>query len=137
MSELRDIKNNIETDLAFYRQFTANGSWNGYILDTAHYESGIMFSFAVIDYTDGTYTVTIQESDDSGMSGATTVTSNNVIGSLSDLIFTADTGVPMVTIGIIGTKRYVRLKILLTGQTVPNTKMTVNTSKIPEYKPVV
>jgi hypothetical protein len=133
MSATRDLRSNVNVDLVFYRQFLSNETHSGSILDTADYNGGVMFGFAVRQYADGTYTTTIYESDDSAMSGATVVSSENLIGSISDLVFTANTFPqgPMPTIGIVGTKRYVQARITSTSVTV-GAEITGIANKIPE-----
>jgi hypothetical protein len=101
MSATRDLRSNIASDLHYYNEILSDGTSSGAILDTADYDSGIMFNFGVVDYGDGTYTVTIYESDDSGMSTSNPISSTSLIGSTSDLIFTSATGQgnPMNNVG--------------------------------------
>jgi hypothetical protein len=133
MSATRDLRSNVNVDLVFYRQFLSNETHPSSILDTADYDGGIMFSFAVYKYVDGTYTTTIYESDDSAMSGATVVSTENLIGPISDLVFTSDTleQGPMPAIGIVGTKRYVQARITSTAITT-GAEITGIANKIPE-----
>jgi hypothetical protein len=135
MSALRDIKNNIESDLAYYDSIVGNATLSGYILDTANHAGGIMFSFAAPEYTSGTYTIDfLRHSDDSGMAGAVDIPDNSIIGSKSDIVFTSKTnkGDSLLTLGIIGTKRYVQLKMAGSG----TVTLVVYTTKISEYLPI-
>jgi hypothetical protein len=137
MSELRDLKNNVESDLAFYAVLTSTDSEYGYILDTSHYGSGIMFSFGAPEYTSGNgFLNNLQHSDDSGMAGAVDIPDENIIGSKSDINFSAITaeGDSLKTLGIVGTKRYIRFRIEWGGG--GGGTILVITSKIPEYLPV-
>lgn len=135
---LRDLRSNVASDLGFYAAIASDTTTAGQIVDTAHYESGLMFSLAALVYTDGTYTPLIEESDDSGMAGATAVPDKNLIGTEAGAALTALTalGASMPTIGVATSKRYVRLSIVSTLTTTGAT-ITATTNKMPELKPVV
>lgn len=135
---LRDLRSNVASDLGFYAEITANLTTAGQIVDTAHYESGLMFSLAALVYDDGTYTPLIEESDDSGMAGATEVPDKNLIGTEAEAALSAATalGDAMKTIGVATSKRYVRLSIVSTGIIGTGATITATTNKMPELKPV-
>ena len=132
----RDMKSNQASDLGFYAAITTDTTTAGQIVDTAHYESGLMFSFAALVYSAGTYTPLIQESDDSGMSGATAVPDANLVGTEAAAAMSAATAVgdEMNTIGVLNTKRYVRVSIV--SVSTGSATITETTSKMPELKPV-
>jgi hypothetical protein len=138
MSELRDLKNNLASDALDFKEILGDGATNSSILDTAHYDSGIMFSFACPDYGDGTYSFALYESDDSGMSGKTLVPADQIIGSLSTIIFTSQTSIgdKLSSIGVIGSKRYLQMEVTASGVTTGATIVVV-ANKVPEYLPVV
>ncbi|MGD9276243.1 MAG: hypothetical protein PVJ67_03670 [Candidatus Pacearchaeota archaeon] len=132
----RDMRSNVASDLGFYAAISTNTTTTGQIIDTADYDSGVMFSFAALAYTDGTYTPLITESDNSGMAGATQVPDTNLIGTEAAAALSAATtvGSSMTTLGIGNTKRYVQISIVSTGVTTGAT-ITATTSKMPELKP--
>jgi len=86
----------------------------GAIIDTAGYES-CEFIIKSGTRTDGTYTPLIEESDDSGMSGATAVSDTFLVGTEAAAAITASNA--LGRIGYVGKKRYVRLSIVSTSVT--------------------
>lgn len=89
------------------------------IIDTLGFH-GLEFLIATgsIADADATFAVTIQESDDSGMSGATDVASTNLDGTLAAAGFQYDDDNETRKIGIKElTKRYVQLTITPSGNT--------------------
>lgn len=91
-----------------------NTTTNGVIIDTAEYGS-LEYIVSAGVLTDGAYAFTIQESDDSGMSGATNVAADDLLGALASLAATDDGKIQRV--GIIGKKRYQRIAVVSTGTT--------------------
>ena len=88
----------------------------GSIIDRSGYET---LTYAIITGTlsdaNATYAVLLEESDDSGMSGATAVADADLIGTEADAAFTyADDGETR-KIGVVNNKRYTRLTITPTG----------------------
>ena len=133
----RDIRSNLLPKVAFNANITSSTTTNGAIIDTADYDSGVMYAFMCHAYTDGTYTPVIEHSDDSGMSGAVDVPDENLIGTEAQAVLSAvsASGADLKTIGIIGTKRYVRVKI--TSATVTTGARIVVTAVVqPEILPV-
>ena len=55
--------------LAFEGEITTDTTTAGAIIDTADFDLGIYFALASTTYTDGTYTLKIEDGDDSGLSG--------------------------------------------------------------------
>lgn len=93
------------------------GTTNGVAIDTAVFGNNFRdLSFAILSgtLTDGTYAVTVEESDSSG-SGYAAVPSRRVIGSLPSFAAADDDTVKSV--GARPTKRYVRVVITATGAT--------------------
>jgi hypothetical protein len=137
MTAVRDLKNNVDVDLSKYIEILADGSTTGTILDTADYDSGIMFCFAIPDYGDGTYSINMYESDHISMSTQTIIPDEKLIGSTSDLVFTSATsqGDAVKTLGIVGTKRYVRPIIASTGATTGAT-FFISINKVHEILPI-
>jgi hypothetical protein len=82
------------------------------IIDTKGFDSvlfGIMIG-SVAD-ADATFTVLVQESDDSGMSGATNVADENLIGTEAGAGFQFDDDNEVRKIQVNQTKRYVQMTI--------------------------
>ncbi len=116
---IHDIKNNLTQFNALSAVIASDTTTAGAIFDTADYELGFMVGLFAAAYTDGTYTVLIEESDDSGMSGAVTVSSDKIIGTQADLTVTAvaATGDRIPTVGVFSNLRYVRVSVVSVSTT--------------------
>lgn len=89
---------------------------SGNIIDTLGYQSVefVLFSGTI---TTGVFTPVIYESDDSGMSGATAISSDYLLGSYADATFTtaaADDNA-CKQIGSVSKKRYQQLRVVTTS----------------------
>lgn len=133
---LRDLKDNVAVDMNFYHKFTASNTHTGAVLDTAHYDSGIMFCFAAPVWVDGTYTPNLRESD-TGTGDWSTIPAEQLIGTIADATLSAATaeGDAMPTIGLLSTKRFVELEVEGTAVSSGAT-VVVTVNKMPELKPV-
>jgi len=105
-----DLKNNISTlvglDLAAISSSTTTV---GNIIDTAGFES-TTFVQAIGTLTDGTYTLLIEDGNDSGLSDAAAVADDFLIGTeAATVLSVSDTN---SRIGYVGKKRYVRASIV-------------------------
>jgi hypothetical protein len=87
-------------------------SQTGVIIDTDGFNS-LAISIAMTAYTSGNITLSFKESDDSGMSGATAITSTFYRGDLTPIVATGETKV-----GLYPSKRYVQTT--LTGASSPS-----------------
>lgn len=134
----RDIRSDILQQLAFNGSITTNTTTNGVAIDTADYDLGVMFGFCSPVYTDGTYTPVLEQSDNSDMSGASDIPDSQLIGTEANAVISALTqpGESLKTIGLIGTKRYIRVKIVSTSVTT-GARITIFASKKGEVLPVV
>lgn len=135
----RDLRSNVASDLAFYAAIASDTTTTGgQVLDTAHYESGVMYSFAAPVWADGIYTPLIEESDDPGMAGATPVADEDLIGTEADAALSAETAIgdSLPTVGYIGNKKFIEIKIVSTGFSSGGATIAVFTSKAPESRPV-
>ncbi len=112
---VKDIVNNLLQFLALFANISTDTTTAGAIIDTADFELGLMFALSSTDYTDGTYTLLIEESDDSGMSGAVAITGDKLLGILPVLSSVSVAGVALAKIGVISNKRFVRVKIVSTS----------------------
>ena len=131
----QDIRSNLLPKLAFLAIINSDTTTNGAIIDTADFDGGIVFNFLCTVYGAGTYTPVIEESDDSGMSGANNIADANLIGTEAGAAISAVTasGANLYSIGIVGTKRYVRVKI--TSATSTTTTIVATFNGVPEVKP--
>jgi hypothetical protein len=127
---VKDIASNLQHNVAVESQVIATDTTTaGAIFDTADFELGLMFAMTVSAYTDGTYTLLIEESDDSGMSGAVAVTGDKLIGALPALSAVDTEGDVMAKAGVISNLRYVRPSIVSTATTSGATMSVVATQK--------
>lgn len=106
------------------------------ILDTADYDMGIFFSFAILEFSAGNYGVIINESDDAGMAGKNLVASKNILGGLPELTSLTSVGEQLKDFGIVGTKRYVEISVVSTGSSGTN-RIVVTAVEKGEYNPQV
>ncbi len=104
--------------LALEANISSNTTTAGAIIDTADFDLGIYFALAATTYTDGTYTLKIEDGDDSGLSDAADVATGQLVyGTLPAVSAVLADGADYSKEGVIGTKRYVRASIVSTGVT--------------------
>lgn len=97
---------------------SSNTTTTGAIIDTADFDMGIYFAVDIYAYTDGTFTLKIEDGDDSGLSDAADVSTTQLVyGSLPALTAAIAEGGILAKEGIHSTKRYVRASIVSTGVT--------------------
>ena len=110
---VKDIRSNLLPKLAFNAIINSDTTTNGAIIDTADFDGGVVFTLLSSVYNAGTYTPVLEESDDSGMSGANDVADANLIGTEAGAALSAvsASGANLGSIGAFSTKRYLRLKI--------------------------
>lgn len=115
----RDLYNNMKALLAISPQeIGSNGAVNGAIIDTAGFES-LLFSIAAGTLTDGAYTPSMTEGDESDLSDGTTVAAGDMLGTVAGATFAAaDDDDVVKKVGYRGNKQYVRLT--LTAASVTN-----------------
>jgi len=107
-----------ETRLALEAEITSNTTTAGAIFDTADYDAGVYFALAATGWTDGTYTLKIEDGDDSGLSDAADVAADQLVyGTLPSIGAAIADGAAYEREGVIGTKRYVRASVVSTGVT--------------------
>lgn len=116
---VKDIRSSLQALLANLAVVSGNGTTNGAIIDTADFELGLMFTMAIVGFTDGVYNIVIEESDADDMAGAENVTGDKLIGALADMELDAESanGDVLPSIGVISNKRYVRVNVVATGVT--------------------
>ena len=117
-----DLHSKIKTLIALaVGNITTDTTTVGAIIDTQGFES-LEFSIQSGTITDGTYTLVLEEGDDSGLSDAAVVPAANILGVLTGFVLTDDDATKRV--GSIGKKRYQRLSILSAGTTTGGTNFT-------------
>ena len=112
-----DIRSDVIQNNAFMGDITSDTTTAGAIFDTADFELGLMFLVGAHTYTDGTYTLLLEESSDSGMAGATTISGDQLIGTLPVVSAATASGAAFDTVGVISNLRYVRASIVSTATT--------------------
>lgn len=137
----RDIRSNLKPILAFNAVITSNTTTTGTIIDTADYDGGLKFDFLCAEFSAGTFTPLIYEGDDSGLSDKSAVADANMIpqsGGEAAAALTAASvgGATLESIGLIGTKRYIRVDIVSTGASGDN-YIIVTAEASPEVKKAV
>ena len=110
--KLFDLHDNCEVANALDSQtISTDTTTNGEIIDTAGYH-GLEFILKSGTLTDGAYTVTLTEGDDSALSDGATVDSDDLLGSITFAATEDDTA---KRVGYIGKKRYVRMNVVSTS----------------------
>lgn len=114
-----DIRSNVFEGNAFFQTITTNTTTvSTGIFDTADLELGLMFALGAFNFTDGSYTLLLEESSDSGMSGATVIGATDpdqLIGTLPVVTAATAEGGTLGTVGVISNLRFVRASIVSTG----------------------
>ncbi len=108
-----DLHDNCTVETAFTQQTISSATTTaGEIIDTLNFNI-CEFIVQTGTITTGTsYTVTLEEGDDSGLSDAAAVSAEETLGSAVFIITDDDT---TKRIGYIGKKRYVRMSIVSVG----------------------
>lgn len=117
---------------------TGNATQTSQIIDRKGYDS-LEYLAVAGAVTDGTWTFTVYESDDSGMSGETAVAAADLIGLASGVnTFTVATGDAntIKKVGYKGGKRYSRIKAVQTGASTGGFLAVVAVQSSPRYAPV-
>jgi hypothetical protein len=115
---MKDQANTIHVvrDISPQTQTNADTAIAGQIIDGAGYESVTrIIAYGAITDTDVTLVTLLEESDDSGMSGATAVADADMIGTevgVTPLMSNDDT---VYKLGYVGNKRYTKMTITPTG----------------------
>jgi len=114
----RDHRNEFLPISAANVAITGNGVSNGAIIDTEGTVSNT-FIVDVANYTDGTYVFEFFDSEDSGMSGETAIIDDKLRGTEAGLTIAGAIvqGNNLGSIGVVGTKRFVRVKITASSVT--------------------
>lgn len=114
---MRTTYNNTLVQKALASATVQTGTTNGLAIDCGIFSNNfreVLFIIHSGALTDGSYAVTVEESDASG-SGFAAVDSSRVLGSLPTFALTDDN--VWNSLGVRPTKRYVRLVVTATGAT--------------------
>jgi hypothetical protein len=105
-----DLKNDLKELVGVDIQAISSDTTTvGNIIDTAGFEA-VTFVQATGAYTDGNYTLLIEDGDDSGLSDAAAVSDDFLIGTEAATVLSAANSVSRI--GYVGKKRYVRASIV-------------------------
>lgn len=121
----------VESGLDF-QTIDSDTNTDGNIIDTAFYEA-LTFFFQTGTVSDGTYTVELWHGDESDLSDAEQVDSEEVLGSVT-IVDTEDNTAKRI--GYIGKKQYVRLRVVSTGTTSGATLLAIACLSTPHHRPV-
>lgn len=123
----QDLHHNVGSEIALANQnITTDTTTVGAIIDSKGFES-LEFIIASGTITDGTYTLILEEGDDSGLSDAAVVPADEVLGVLTGFVAADDDTTKRV--GSIGKKRYQRLSILSAATTTGGTNFSATAVK--------
>ena len=110
---MRDLHNNIKVSRAISpTRVTDNTAQVSQIIDVLGFAS-LEFAIAIgtLADADATFTVLVEDGDDSGLSDAASVADTALIGTEAGAAFIFSDDDKVRTIGYIGSKRYVRLTV--------------------------
>lgn len=138
MSPVQDNRSDQLPEGAFIANISSNTTTFGSAISVADFDLGLKFDVLANNYTDGTYDFRIEESDDVGFSSPSDVATDKIIGLLSALQITAVTaqGDQLNSVGVIGTKAFVRIVIDSTSVTT-GADIVVVSNKVAEVSPAV
>ena len=133
----RDIRSNLESKVVQRDTITTNTTTDGFIIDTSDFDGGIVFNFSCTSFSAGTFTPLLEESDVNTFGGEeSAIADENMQGTEAGAALTAVTaeGDVINSIGIVGTKKFVRSTIVSTGAS-GNNLIEVTISAVPEVAP--
>lgn len=134
---VQDNRSDFEPKLIQTDVISTNTTVDGASLDTSDFDGGITFVYLTTAYTDGTYTPIIEESATGDFSGEeTAVADGNLVGTEAGAVISADNAEldVLFSIGIVGTKKFVRSTIVSTGTSTGATISTIVIAE-PEIRP--
>lgn len=131
----RDLHNDVSPAVALNTTaISSNTTTNGSIIDTQDAES-LEFLILSGTLTDGTYTPSLTEGDESNLSDGATVAADDMIGTVADATFAATDDNVVKKLGYKGGKRYVRLNITSAGASSGGTVSAVAVKGHLRHKP--
>ncbi len=108
-----DLRSNLKQIVPLRANLTANGVRPSIVFDTAKFDLGIMITSVIAPFTQGTYTFSVLEDDDPGFGSPTLVPDENLIGTPPTLTAQTMQGDVLGTFGVFGTKRFLRIDVLI------------------------
>jgi len=129
-----DMKNDVKGLIALDIQAIASDTTTvGNIIDLAGFESVTFFQESGA-YTDGSYTLLIEEGDDAALADAAAVADSSLVGTEADTAISAANAVS--SIGYVGGKRYVRASVVSASVTTGATVGALAVIGSPRHAPV-
>lgn len=130
---VRDIASQQSVVLLHNTQITATAASNS--IDTAHYDSGVVFYGLVSEFVDGTYDLVLQESDDD--STWTDVPTNKQNYPDGNTQFTGATSAvaKLERLGSFSTKRYLHVNIVVGGSPSSGARVLIWALRKAELRP--
>jgi hypothetical protein len=113
---VKDMMSKIAVRNVLTATINSNTTTPGAIIDTADFDPGVGFAFAATGFTDGDYSLLIEESDDSGMSGAVTLSEKRLDLDAASVVAAVGAG-DYERVSVISNLRYVRASVVSTGVT--------------------
>ena len=114
---VRDIASDMIPQEIFAAIISSDTTTNGFTIDTANFDGGIMLFLLMTEYTDGDYQIVLQDSPDDSV--WTNIPTNKLIlpdGAIT-LSAIAAAGDEIKRLGAFSTERYVRMTVVSTSTT--------------------
>jgi hypothetical protein len=109
---VRDITTRLDNKIIFNEVLTDDTETDGVIIDTADFELGITFIFAITAFSAGSFEFQIFESDADDMAGEVAVDSDKLIGTLPTLTALTADNTSIDGVGVFSNLRYLRVKVV-------------------------
>ena len=125
---IKDIKSELVVNLALLAAISGNGTTTAATtLDVADFDLGIMLAMQVSNFTDGSYELQVFESETGAFAGeenqiaaeadigVNDITGGVFLGEAPTLTAASAEFADLSTVGIIGNKRFLQIRIVATG----------------------
>lgn len=112
---VRDQVTKMNAYQGLYATIATDVTTAGAIFDTADFELGFSVFLSAPAWTDGTYTLLLEESDDAGMVGAVTIPDEKLIGTFPAVAAETVDGVSLGKVGVFSNLRYIRVSVVSTA----------------------
>ena len=126
---VQDIASDLQETVALTAVISSDTTTTGAVIDTADFELGLMFSLGVDAFTDGTYTLLLEEDALIGFASPTVISGDKLIGTLPAASAASAQGSILGKVGVISNERFVRASIVSTGTTSGATVNVIATEK--------
>ncbi len=111
---VRDIASDLGVQVAMHANISTDTATNGFAIDTAHFDSGIMFFFDISLYSAGTFVLSLEDSPDNSVWTAVPVAKLILPDGAVSLTAEPSAGDELGRIGAFSTDRYVRIVVTST-----------------------